>query len=106
MQGQHAWFRRAHPVKDLDPSVYDRYRNEVYRIYGVLEKQLEKHEWVAIDRFTVAGMSSKYFYFPLYAQVWRVSAPLKIWQTIPVSFFLLRKLYLFARYSADLTKGS
>ncbi|KIJ53948.1 hypothetical protein M422DRAFT_153619 [Sphaerobolus stellatus SS14] len=55
MQGQHHWFTFAHPVKNLDQSVYDRYRNEVYRLYGVLEKQLEDHEWIAIDRYTVAG---------------------------------------------------
>ena len=55
MQGQHFWFKFYHPVKGLDQSVYDRWQNEVYRIYGVLEKQLEKHEWIANDKYTVAG---------------------------------------------------
>ena len=57
MQGQHNYFKRYHPVKDLDQSVYDRYLNETYRVYGVLEKQLEKHEWIALDKFTIAGTS-------------------------------------------------
>ena len=57
MQGQWTWFKRSHPVKDLDPSVLERYRNETYRVYGVLEKRLEKEgEWVALKRFTVAGV--------------------------------------------------
>ena len=55
MQGQHLWFKHYHSVKGLDQSVYDRYRNEVYRLYGVLEKQLEQHEWIACGRLTVAG---------------------------------------------------
>ena len=59
MEGQHFWFKRYHPVKDLDKSVYDRYENEVYRIFGVLEKQLEKHEWIALDKFTIAGASQR-----------------------------------------------
>ncbi|KIJ47616.1 hypothetical protein M422DRAFT_163742 [Sphaerobolus stellatus SS14] len=33
MQGQLFWFFRYHPVKDLDQSVYHRYKNECYRIY-------------------------------------------------------------------------
>jgi len=55
MQGQHFWFKFLHPVKDLDQSVYDRYRNETYRVWGVLEKQLERHEWISCDKFTIAG---------------------------------------------------
>ncbi|KIJ36083.1 hypothetical protein M422DRAFT_261629, partial [Sphaerobolus stellatus SS14] len=57
MQAQLFWFKVRHPVKNLDRSVYDRYENEAYRIFDVLEKHLEKHEWVALDKFTVAGMS-------------------------------------------------
>ncbi|KAF8589630.1 glutathione S-transferase [Ramaria rubella] len=57
--GQVAWFLRRHPVKDLDPSVIERYRNETYRIYGVLEKRLEKEgEWIALNRFTVADIAN------------------------------------------------
>ncbi|GJJ09221.1 hypothetical protein Clacol_003443 [Clathrus columnatus] len=57
MQGQVNYFKYLHPVKNLDQSVYDRFRNETHRIYGVLEKQLEKQEWIALpDRFTIAGL--------------------------------------------------
>ncbi|KIJ53970.1 hypothetical protein M422DRAFT_24965 [Sphaerobolus stellatus SS14] len=58
MKGQFFWFLRYHPVKDIDQSVSDRYKNEVYRLYGVYEKQLEKHDWIALDRFTVADMAN------------------------------------------------
>ncbi|KIJ51485.1 hypothetical protein M422DRAFT_776725 [Sphaerobolus stellatus SS14] len=57
MQGQNFYFKHFHPVKDLDESVYERYRNETYRIYGVLEKQLEKHDWIALDKFTVVDIA-------------------------------------------------
>ncbi|KAF8582363.1 glutathione S-transferase [Ramaria rubella] len=57
--GQVAWFLRSHPVKDLDSSVIERYRNETYRIYGVLEKRLEKEgEWIALKRFTVVDIAN------------------------------------------------
>ena len=57
MHGQWYWFKNLHPVKDLDPSVIERYRNETYRVYGVLEKRLEKEgDWMALKRFTVAGV--------------------------------------------------
>ncbi|KIJ32435.1 hypothetical protein M422DRAFT_35837 [Sphaerobolus stellatus SS14] len=58
IQGQVFWFKYYHPVKNLDQSVYDRYTNEVYRIYGVFEKQLEKHDWIALDRFTIADIAN------------------------------------------------
>ncbi|KIJ51484.1 hypothetical protein M422DRAFT_26888 [Sphaerobolus stellatus SS14] len=57
MQSQNFYFKHFHPVKDLDESVYERYRNETYRVYAVLEKQLEKHEWIALDRFTIVDMA-------------------------------------------------
>jgi len=57
-QGQVGWFTNFHPVKDLHPSVLERYRNETYRIYGVLEKRLEEEgEWLALKRFTVADIA-------------------------------------------------
>lgn len=55
MQGQVNYFRHLHPVKDLDQSVYDRFRNETYRTWAVFEKRLEEKEWLALDRYTVAG---------------------------------------------------
>lgn len=46
-----------HSVKDLHPSVVERYQNESYRIYAVLEKRLEQEgDWLVLKRFTVAGM--------------------------------------------------
>ncbi|KAF8583239.1 glutathione S-transferase [Ramaria rubella] len=57
-QGQVAWFLRWHPVKNLHPSVFERYKNETYRIYGVLEKHLKTVEWVALDCITVADIAN------------------------------------------------
>lgn len=57
MQGQVNYFRRLHPVKDLDQSVYDRFNNETYRVWNVFEKRLEGKEWLALDRFTVADIA-------------------------------------------------
>ena len=43
-------------MKDLHPSVIQRYRDETFRIFGVLEKRLaEQGEWLALKRFTLAG---------------------------------------------------
>ncbi|KIJ54090.1 hypothetical protein M422DRAFT_241346 [Sphaerobolus stellatus SS14] len=55
MQGQHFWFNFYHPVK-LNQSVYERFESEAYSIYNVLEKELEKHEWLANDTFTVVEL--------------------------------------------------
>ncbi|KAF8583242.1 glutathione S-transferase family protein [Ramaria rubella] len=52
-QGQVGWFRNYHPIKpgDMHPSVLE-------RIYGVLEKRLEKEEgWLALKRFTIADIA-------------------------------------------------
>jgi len=57
-QGQVFWFKFYHPVKNLDQSVIDRYKNEVLRLFGVYEKRLEEHEWLALDRFTVADIAT------------------------------------------------
>ncbi|KAF8583243.1 glutathione S-transferase [Ramaria rubella] len=57
-QGQVNWFLRHHPIKDLHPSVLERYRTETYRIYGILEERLENNKWVALGRFTVADMAN------------------------------------------------
>jgi len=57
-QGQANWFLNSHPIKDLHPSVAERYQNESYRIYSVLEKRLEKEgDWLALKRFTVADIA-------------------------------------------------
>ncbi|GJJ09228.1 hypothetical protein Clacol_003450 [Clathrus columnatus] len=62
MQGQVAFFKYYHPVKNLDQSVYDRFTNETYRVFGVLEKRLEKQEWIALDKFTIAGLRGVAFF--------------------------------------------
>ncbi|GJJ09207.1 hypothetical protein Clacol_003429 [Clathrus columnatus] len=57
MQGSVNYFRHLHPVKNLDQSVYDRFTNETYRVWNVLEQRLEGREWLALDRFTVADIA-------------------------------------------------
>jgi GST-like protein len=42
---------------DKIPYAMDRYRNEVNRLYGVLNRQLEKHEYVA-GAYSIADMAS------------------------------------------------
>ncbi|KAF8577139.1 glutathione S-transferase [Ramaria rubella] len=54
-QGQANWFVHVHHVKDLHPSVAERYINECYRIYGVLNKALDGKEYLANGHLTVAG---------------------------------------------------
>ena len=44
------------PPNDL-PYAKDRYRNEVARLYGVLDRQLAQNEFVAGDFFSIADMS-------------------------------------------------
>src|SRR5262249_35833510 len=35
----------------------NRYRNEAKRLYGVVDKQVEKNEWIAGDEYSIADMS-------------------------------------------------
>ncbi|MFV2053428.1 glutathione S-transferase N-terminal domain-containing protein [Aliiroseovarius sp. YM-037] len=44
------------PPNDL-PYAKERYRNEVRRLYGILNKQLADHEFVAGDFFSIADMA-------------------------------------------------
>ena len=44
------------PPQDL-PYAKDRYRNEVARLYGVLDRQLARHRYVAGDFFSIADMA-------------------------------------------------
>ncbi len=44
------------PPQDL-PYAKDRYRAEVGRLYGVLDRQLARNEFVAGERFTIADMA-------------------------------------------------
>ena len=44
------------PPQDL-PYAKDRYRREVGRLYGVLDRQLARHRFVAGDEYTIADMA-------------------------------------------------
>jgi len=53
--GQHVWFTVYHTEKV--PSAVERYKNEIYRVLGVLESVLSKQEWLVGGKFTVADVS-------------------------------------------------
>jgi GST-like protein len=55
MAGQAHHFLKYAP-EDL-PYAKDRYRSEVARLYGVLDRQLAENEYVAGDEFTIADMA-------------------------------------------------
>ncbi len=55
MAGQAHHFLKYAP--DPIPYAKDRYRAEVARLYGVLDRQLAKNEYVAGDRMTIADMA-------------------------------------------------
>ena len=53
MQGQATHFVRYAP-EQIEYAA-NRYINETHRLYEVLEKRLEGHEWLAADEYTIAG---------------------------------------------------
>ncbi|RYP73000.1 hypothetical protein DL771_003868 [Monosporascus sp. 5C6A] len=53
--GQAVWFTRYHPEKL--PSAVKRYVDEIHRVTGVLEKALEKGDWLVGDKCTYADLS-------------------------------------------------
>jgi len=55
MAGQAHHFLKYAP--DPIPYAKDRYRNEVARLYGVLDRQLAENKYVAGDSFTIADMA-------------------------------------------------
>lgn len=60
MAGQAHHFLKYAPAMDPPndlPYAKDRYRNETARLYGVLDCQLAKHEFVAGDFFSIADIS-------------------------------------------------
>ena len=60
MAGQAHHFLKYAPSMDppnVLPYAQDRYRNEVGRLYGVLNKRLADNEFVAGDAFTIADMA-------------------------------------------------
>ncbi|MEM9523981.1 MAG: glutathione binding-like protein [Pseudomonadota bacterium] len=60
MAGQAHHFLKYAPAMDPPndlPYAKDRYRTEVARLYGVLDRQLGRHEFVAGDFFSIADMA-------------------------------------------------
>jgi len=60
MAGQAHHFLKYAPAMDPPndlPYAKDRYRNETARLYGVLDRQLALHEYVAGDFYSIADMS-------------------------------------------------
>lgn len=60
MAGQAHHFLRYAPAMDPPqelPYAQDRYRGEVARLYGVLDRQLSAHEYVAGPDYTIADMA-------------------------------------------------
>ena len=55
MLGQAHHFRIYAPEKV--PYAIDRYTNEARRLYGVLERRLAAHPWLAADTYTIADMA-------------------------------------------------
>lgn len=55
MQGQANHFVRYAPEKI--PYAQNRYVNETYRLYSVLDERLKDHEWLAADEYTIAGVT-------------------------------------------------
>ncbi|WP_416897534.1 MAG: glutathione binding-like protein [Minwuia sp.] len=56
MMGQAHHFRRFAPEKI--PYAIDRYTNETRRLYGVADKQLANHDWLAADQYTIADIAT------------------------------------------------
>lgn len=56
MQGQANHFVRY--ASENIPYGQNRYKNETYRLYSVLEERLKDHEWLAADEYTIAGTES------------------------------------------------
>ncbi|KAK7683195.1 hypothetical protein QCA50_013868 [Cerrena zonata] len=53
--GQFFWFFKYHPEKF--PSAIDRYKDEILRIFGVLENVLSKQQWLVGNKMTIADLS-------------------------------------------------
>lgn len=54
MQGQANHFVRY--ATETIPYAQNRYQNETYRLYSVLDERLKNHEWLAADEYTIAGV--------------------------------------------------
>ena len=67
MQGQANHF--VHLSTEKIPYAQNRYVNETYRLYSVLDARLKEHEWLAADEYTIAGAKSMLQCHPVYHQV-------------------------------------
>jgi GST-like protein len=78
MAGQNGHFNSYAPEKI--PYAIDRYVKETNRLYGVLDKQLAKHEWVAGD-YSIADMASYPWIVPYERHMQRIEefSNLKRW---------------------------
>ena len=56
MLGQAHHFRMYAPEKL--PYAIDRYTNEAKRLYGVIEKRLERSEWLGCDEYSIADIAT------------------------------------------------
>ncbi len=73
MLGQHGHF--ALYATEKLPYAIERYRNEVLRLYGVMDRQLEMRDYLAAGQYTIADMAC----FP-WVQTWKA-------QSIPLAGF-------------------
>lgn len=53
--GQFYHFFKYHPAKY--PSAIERYRNEILRVFGVLDGVLSKQTWLVGNKITIADLS-------------------------------------------------
>jgi len=56
MMGQAHHFRRFAP--EQIPYAVDRYTNETARLYGVIDRRLADHDWLAADQYTIADIAT------------------------------------------------
>lgn len=53
--GQASWFQNYHPEKI--PSAIERFKNEIKRVFGVLDNVLSKQKYLVGDKVTIADLS-------------------------------------------------
>ena len=53
--GQSVWFQRYHLEKI--PSAIERYKNEIKRVFGVLDSVLSKQKYLVRDKVTITDLS-------------------------------------------------
>jgi GST-like protein len=56
MLGQLWWF--LHGSRSGNREAIERYRKEAHRLYGVVERQLSRSDYLALDRYTIADIAA------------------------------------------------